>query len=648
MSQCLIHHIDGTKAAPTISGTTITVEASTALDTWNQDDMIVKATITLNMTDLMGCGIDPITTTAREFWVGLVAVWERRNELTAMNAEEYLKACKYVPGTNMMAHFEELQRRRKVCRDLGSPMTEQCFAVHVCHSLGDSMCHITSPLLTQTDPEAVMSTILAIHENKLLQSGRPQNPIGETRSSNGAPVTSVFMTAAKAELICAWCGWKKHTKENCYCIGGGKAGQQPSHWKTQPRPKKGSPADLAMQAMQATVAPVPPASPTTIPTAKLAETNQTTSVPYHIFLASATDMTATPNTPTAMTTYHAFLDSGASHHYFTARELFSDYLPLTPQAGNSAKCGASFTIIGVGTVHTSIIVNGKPSIIAFRNALHTPDLSANLISLSRIDAAGGRIQMQSGLMEITRRHGNLMIVGHVGSNNLYEVSFTKVPDETVSKLPKSDITHDPRALASLSNQSLADIHTWHRRFGHISERSVTEMVRSGAVGGMKIVGSSPSGKCEDCIKGKHPRAPFSSAERKDDVLDLVEIDLTGHARVESLGGAYHGMTFDNNCSSFGVLDLLRTKEATETLQSLKHYHAMAERTTGKKLKAIRTDNGPEFVNALWSAYTKEHGIIHELTTPYTPQQDGMTERGHRTIGDHAQAMLFDAQLPEYM
>ena len=65
---------------------------------------------------------------------------------------------------------------------------------------------------------------------------------------------------------------------------------------------------------------------------------------------------------------------------------------------------------------------------------------------------------------------------------------------------------------------------------------------------------------------------------------------------------------------------------------------MAERTTGKKLKAIRTDNGPEFVNALWSAYTKEHGIIHELTTPYTPQQDGITERGHRTIGDHARAV----------
>ena len=91
---------------------------------------------------------------------------------------------------------------------------------------------------------------------------------------------------------------------------------------------------------------------------------------------------------------------------------------------------------------------------------------------------------------------------------------------------------------------------------------MTDMVRSGAVCGMKIVGAAPVGKCEVCIKGKHLRAPFSVAERKSEVLELVEINLTGRVHMESLGGAHYRMTYNDNHSSFSVLDLLWTKEAS--------------------------------------------------------------------------------------
>ena len=171
MLQGLIGHIDGTNLASSPSGMMITIEASNTLAKWKKDDVTVKATITLNMMDLTGCGIDPITTTSLEFWKGLVALRERKNELTMMNAEEYLKNCKYSPGTDLTAHFEEMQCRRKVCRDLGSSMMDQCFVVHICHSLGEPLCHITLPLLIQSDPEAMMSTILSLYKNDLLQSG---------------------------------------------------------------------------------------------------------------------------------------------------------------------------------------------------------------------------------------------------------------------------------------------------------------------------------------------------------------------------------------------------------------------------------------------------------------------------------------------
>ena len=65
MSQGLISHIDGMELALTILGTTITIKATAARDAWSKEDMIMKATIMLNMTDLMGCGIDLIPTTVR-------------------------------------------------------------------------------------------------------------------------------------------------------------------------------------------------------------------------------------------------------------------------------------------------------------------------------------------------------------------------------------------------------------------------------------------------------------------------------------------------------------------------------------------------------------------------------------------------------
>ncbi|TFY53217.1 hypothetical protein EVJ58_g9569 [Rhodofomes roseus] len=290
----LLGYLDGTTPIPSAAAGT------TAIEKWRKNDDLVKGIITLNMTDLSGRGADPDTMNAHEFWSALLAVRERRSELAVLNAEEYLKACKYVPGSDVHAHFDEMRRRRKACRDLGSTMmTDQRFAIIICLSMmGETLRPVIIPLLTRTDPEDVMSTILVVYD-ELLQLGLPQNPFRDTRSGTGALAvekTSAFMTAAKATVICAWCGWKNHTKETCYCAGGGKAGQQPSHWKSQPRPKKGSPADLSMHALRASIfsQSINDPSPTQrlsrpsvcVATVPPAETQAPIDSKYQIFLAT--------------------------------------------------------------------------------------------------------------------------------------------------------------------------------------------------------------------------------------------------------------------------------------------------------------------------------------------------------------------------
>ncbi|OMO87137.1 Integrase, catalytic core [Corchorus capsularis] len=66
---------------------------------------------------------------------------------------------------------------------------------------------------------------------------------------------------------------------------------------------------------------------------------------------------------------------------------------------------------------------------------------------------------------------------------------------------------------------------------------------------------------------------------------------------------------------------------------------------GKKVKQIRTDNGPEFQSNCMLDYYKEHGIVLQTSCTDTPQQNGVVERKHRYVLETARALRFQANLP---
>ena len=64
------------------------------------------------------------------------------------------------------------------------------------------------------------------------------------------------------------------------------------------------------------------------------------------------------------------------------------------------------------------------------------------------------------------------------------------------------------------------------------------------------------------------------------------------------------------------------------------------------MKAVRTDNGTEYVNSELEAYFSSKGVLHNTTAPYTPEQNGVAGRFNRTLMERVRAMLLDAQLEE--
>jgi transposase InsO family protein len=67
---------------------------------------------------------------------------------------------------------------------------------------------------------------------------------------------------------------------------------------------------------------------------------------------------------------------------------------------------------------------------------------------------------------------------------------------------------------------------------------------------------------------------------------------------------------------------------------LKKFLKRAQNKFDAKVNKIRSDNGTKFKNTQVEDYLDEEGIKHEfLPPPYTPQQNGVTERNNRTHRD---------------
>ena len=52
---------------------------------------------------------------------------------------------------------------------------------------------------------------------------------------------------------------------------------------------------------------------------------------------------------------------------------------------------------------------------------------------------------------------------------------------------------------------------------------------------------------------------------------------------------------------------------------------MVENETGLPIKCLRTDRGGEFTSLEFNKFCEQNGIKRQLTTAYTPQQNGVAE-----------------------
>ncbi|GJY99940.1 retrotransposon protein, putative, ty1-copia subclass [Tanacetum coccineum] len=92
----------------------------------------------------------------------------------------------------------------------------------------------------------------------------------------------------------------------------------------------------------------------------------------------------------------------------------------------------------------------------------------------------------------------------------------------------------------------------------------------------------------------------------------------------------------------------RVKEIKdEAIDKFVLYKTEVENQLGKKIKVVRSDRGGEYV-APFAELCAKHGIRHEFTAPYSPQQNGIAERKNRTLKEMVTAMLISSGMSQDM
>eukprot|EP00253_Pinus_taeda_P027289 PITA_27289 len=112
---------------------------------------------------------------------------------------------------------------------------------------------------------------------------------------------------------------------------------------------------------------------------------------------------------------------------------------------------------------------------------------------------------------------------------------------------------------------------------------------------------------------------------------LVQSQDIGELWHRRLGHFDHGALKIMQKISTGLPKGKLEQKKDQTLTKFCEFKALVEKELGKKIKALRSDNGGEYVSQEFKDFCAAEGIKRELMAPHNAQQNGLAERKNRTI-----------------
>ena len=238
-----------------------------------------------------------------------------------------------------------------------------------------------------------------------------------------------------------------------------------------------------------------------------------------------------------------------------------------------------------------------------------------------------------------------VFLGHKQSKLLLNGDVIGYIDQLDKQHQLYGIREEGVRLMALTKKS-TDISIWHGRTAHLGYQNVEKMVK--LVDGMdELVGKTSSlvETCGFCMMGRQQaeisRVPMHRASQ---FLELLHLDLEGPLPTTWAGGYRYFLLIKDDHTLLTFVYPLKLKG--EAFSKLVEFKNQMENQADKKVKRLRVDGGGEFRGERWTDLCHTSGIKCEYSTPYTPQQNGRSERSMYTLMSPLRAILKEKRLPK--
>jgi hypothetical protein len=308
-------------------------------------------------------------------------------------------------------------------------------------------------------------------------------------------------------------------------------------------------------------------------------------------------------------------DSGASQHMSPFCHWFKNYQTIPPRPITAAN-KRTFYAIGTGDLQVNIPNGNTITPILLHDTLHAPEMVLTIISIRRITSAGHSITFETKSCQIKNPAGKL--IGNIPAslNGLYKVKHSYL-------------------MANATPVEQVDIHTLHRRLGHISANAIRTLIRNHAIEGIQLINNGSPIICNSCEYAKMTRKIILKERTTPPAKhfrDEIHTDLWGPSPVNSLGRRHYYITFTDDPTQFTSINILHTKD--QALDTYKAFTAWARTQHNVKIKVLHSDHGGEYTSHAFTDFLRQEGTEHCLTTHDTLQHNRVAESLNWCILEH--------------
>ena len=311
-------------------------------------------------------------------------------------------------------------------------------------------------------------------------------------------------------------------------------------------------------------------------------------------------------------------NTGASTHMKNTMEGLYDLREenTTVHIGN----GKSLNSTMIGTLKATVQqLDGTTIDVKLNNVVYVPELSINLLSITKAIENGFQVSNEGNIMSLTK--GSMTI------------KFDKIQKTKNGFCPgiimKTKLTQESAYIAQIMTYTEG-----HQKLGHPGE----ELTKATANKiGWKM--TKKTEECESCPIGKARQKNLNRNSRRKSVRpgQVFASDISS-VTTEAIGGRRYWLLVIDQYTSMKWSFFLKSKDEqasvlTNFVKDMLHH---------VKIERWKFDNAGENKTTQAMFEKEGFGIKYEYTARETPQQNGMVERAFATLYGRARAMMMNA------